>query len=161
MPFGAIFQNPQITVNITNILKSHNQLTLHSKSGEMTWESTKCHLWATTLSIWDQNYGVQHSITVLFNGLACRITLISTGMIEIEPNATILYVCGLWENKVYVWYEPRDINHTIYFNEDVKKILLKSSKDISIHATLEKNEVSCDKFWVDYNLELLYFSNVV
>ena len=23
------------------------------------------------------------------------------------------------------WYEPRDINHTIYFNEDVKKILLK------------------------------------
>ena len=30
------------------------------------------------------------------------------------------------------WYEPRDINHAICFNEDVKKILLKLSKDISI-----------------------------
>ena len=25
--------------------------------------------------------------------------------------------------------------------------------EISIHATLKKNEVSCYKFWVDYNLE--------
>ena len=41
----------------------------------------------------------------------------------------------------YVWYEPRDINHTIYFNEDVKKRLSKLSKDVSIHATLKKNEV--------------------
>ena len=39
------------------------------------------------------------------------------------------------------WYEPRDINHTIYFNEDVKKRLSKLSKDVSIHATLKKNEV--------------------
>ena len=59
------------------------------------------------------------------------------------------------------WYEPRDINHKMCFNEDVKEILLKLSKNISIHATLKKNEVSCDKFWVDYNLELLYFINVV
>ena len=44
------------------------------------------------------------------------------------------------------WYEPRDINHTIYFTEDVKKILLKLSKDILIHAALKKNEVSCYKF---------------
>ena len=51
-----------------------------------------------------------------------------------------------------IWYEPRDINH-ICFNENVKKILLKLSKDISIHATLKKNEVSCYKFLVDYNLE--------
>ena len=35
-------------------------------------------------------------------------------------------------------YEPRDINHTICFNEDEKKILLKLSKDISIHATLRR-----------------------
>ena len=49
----------------------------------------------------------------------------------------------------------------IQSTEDVKKILLKLSKDISIHATLKKNEVSCFKFWVDYNLlELLYFINV-
>ena len=48
-------------------------------------------------------------------------------------------------------YEPSDINQTIYFNEDVKKVLLKLSKDISIHATLKKNEVSCYKFLVDYN----------
>ena len=40
-----------------------------------------------------------------------------------------------------VWYEPKDINHTIYFNEDVKKRLSKLSKDVSIHATLKKNEV--------------------
>ena len=60
----------------------------------------------------------------------------------------------------WYWYEPRDINHTIYFNEDVQKILLKLSKDISIHATLKKNEVSCYKFLVDFNLELLYFINV-
>ena len=26
---------------------------------------------------------------------------------------------------------------------------------------MKKNEVSCDKLWVDYNLELLYFINVV
>ena len=39
------------------------------------------------------------------------------------------------------WYEPGDINHTIYFNEDVKKKLSKLSKDVSIHATLKKNEV--------------------
>ena len=51
------------------------------------------------------------------------------------------------------WYEPRDINHTICFNEDVKKILLKLSEDISIHATFKKNEVSSYKFFVDYNLE--------
>jgi len=39
------------------------------------------------------------------------------------------------------WYEPRDINHTICFNEDVKKRLSKLSKDVSIHATLKKNKV--------------------
>ena len=38
-------------------------------------------------------------------------------------------------------YEPRDINHSIYFNEDVKKMLSKLSKDVSTHATLKKNEV--------------------
>ena len=37
--------------------------------------------------------------------------------------------------------EPSDINHTIYFNEDAKRMLLKLSKDISIHVTLKKNEV--------------------
>ena len=33
-------------------------------------------------------------------------------------------------DDLMTWYESRDINHTIYFNEDVKKILLKLSKDI-------------------------------
>ena len=42
----------------------------------------------------------------------------------------------------------QEINHTIYFNEDVKKMLLKLSKYISIHATLKKNE------------RLLYFIDV-
>ena len=65
-----------------------------------------------------------------------------------------------FEIWITFWYEPRDINHTICFNEDMKKIFLKLSKDISIHATLKKNKVSCYKFWVDYNLELLYFINV-
>ena len=46
-----------------------------------------------------------------------------------------------FNNKVTYRYEPRDINHTIYFNKDVNKILLKLSKDISIHTTLKKNEV--------------------
>ena len=35
------------------------------------------------------------------------------------------------------WYEPKNINHTIYFNEDVKKRLSKLSKDVSIHAYIE------------------------
>ena len=39
------------------------------------------------------------------------------------------------------WYEPIDINHTTYFNKNAKKMLLKLSKDFSIHATLNKNEV--------------------
>ena len=56
-------------------------------------------------------------------------------------------------NIVKMGYEQRNINHTIYFNEDMKKMLLKLSKDISIHAIWKKNEVSCDKFWVDYNSE--------
>ena len=29
----SVFQDPQITVNITNVLKSHNQLIVHYKSG--------------------------------------------------------------------------------------------------------------------------------
>ena len=44
-------------------------------------------------------------------------------------------------NSTADWYEQRDINHTIYFNEDVKKRLSKLSKDVSTHATLKKNEV--------------------
>ena len=36
---------------------------------------------------------------------------------------------------------PTDINHTICFNEDLKKMMLKLSKYLSIHATLKKNEV--------------------
>ena len=45
-------------------------------------------------------------------------------------------------SRVYAqWYVPRDINHTIYFNEDVKKRLSKLSKDVSIHSTLKKKEV--------------------
>ena len=39
------------------------------------------------------------------------------------------------------WYEPRDIIHTIYFNEDVKKMLSKLSKEVAIHVTLKRNEV--------------------
>jgi len=39
------------------------------------------------------------------------------------------------------WYEPRDMIHTIYFNEDVKKILSKLSKEVAIHVTLKRNEV--------------------
>ena len=39
------------------------------------------------------------------------------------------------------WYGPKDINPTIYFNEDVNKRLSKLSKDVSIHATLKKNKV--------------------
>ena len=31
---GSIFQNPRISVNITNVLKSHDQLTVHCKSGD-------------------------------------------------------------------------------------------------------------------------------
>ena len=42
------------------------------------------------------------------------------------------------------------IQYTL-IEDNVKKILLKLSKDISIHGTLRKNEVSCYKFWVDYN----------
>ena len=51
---------------------------------------------------------------------------------------------------LFFWFHY--INLTICFNEDVKKILLKLSKDISIHATLKKED-SCFKFWVNYNLE--------
>ena len=31
---GKIFRNPPITVNITNVLRSHDQLTIHCKSGD-------------------------------------------------------------------------------------------------------------------------------
>ena len=40
---------------------------------------------------------------------------------------------------------PTDINHTICFNEDLKKMTLKLSKYLSIHSTLKKNEVVTDR----------------
>ena len=86
--------------------------------------------------------------------------LILLYFLSLLKNTTYMALYSLKMKGIPRWYEPRDINHNICFNEDMKKILLKLSKDISIHATLKKNEVSCYKFWGDYNLELLYFINV-
>ena len=66
-----------------------------------------------------------------------RITL----MIKIKSKENLFL--NSWFESLHkrFWYEPKDINHTIYFNEDVKKRLSKLSKDVSIYATLKKNEV--------------------
>ena len=49
-----------------------------------------------------------------------------------------MYVLHTSSSIVTHWYEPRDINHTIYFNEDVKKRLSKLSKDVFNSCYIEE-----------------------
>ena len=52
------------------------------------------------------------------------------------------------------WYEPRDIIYTIYFNEDVKKMLSKLSKEVVTFMSHWRGmKFDGYKFWVGYNLE--------
>ena len=47
----------------------------------------------------------------------------------------------------------KNINDTIYFNEDVMKMRLKLSKIFQFMTHLRIMKLQRYKFWVDYNLE--------
>ena len=99
---GSIIKDPSMTVNITNVLKSHNQLTVHSKSSDDDLGIHQLLPLGGYAFTFRPNFWGSTQFYCTFECLAFRITLISTRITEIEPNATILCVCGLWESKVCV-----------------------------------------------------------